>query len=204
MKKIILIMLIIFIGSQDLQSQAKWRKELLLQIAALQVYIGYAKKGYSVVKKGLNFIGDVKKGEVNLHSDYYKSLKKINPKIKKYSRVGEIIFLQIKIIKISNSTFKYLKKDDLFNGNELDYIERSFGRLFQNCSRTLDELLIVTQDDNIEMKDDQRIKRIDGLYRIMMQDYTFCKTFSQETQSLLLSRHIQRNETELSRSLYGL
>jgi hypothetical protein len=189
---------------QNLQAQAKWRKELLLQIAALQVYIDYAKKGYNVVKKGLNFIGDLKKGELNLHSDYLSSLKKINPKIKKYSRVADIILLQLKIIKISNNTFKQLRRDDLFSGNELDYIERSFDRLFENCNRTLDELLIVTTDAELEMKDDQRVERIDALYGVMVSNYEFCLEFSNETKMLTLSKVKEKNDAGWSRSANGL
>ncbi|MDQ1164672.1 hypothetical protein [Flavobacterium sp. SORGH_AS_0622] len=56
MKKIILTAAMVLVLFQGLHAQAKQRKELLLQIAALQVYIDYAKKGYSAVSKGLNFI----------------------------------------------------------------------------------------------------------------------------------------------------
>jgi hypothetical protein len=204
MKKVILILVLAGLSIQNLQAQAKWRKELLLQIAALQVYIDYAKKGYNVVKKGLNFIGDVKKGEVNLHSDYLGSLKKINPKIKKYSRVGEIVLLQLKIIRISNNTFRQLKQDDLFHGDELDYIERSFDRLFENCNRTLDNLLMVTMDAKLEMKDDERIERIDNLYKTMISDYEFCLSFSNEVKILSLSKVNEKNNVERIRTLNGL
>lgn len=204
MKKVILILVLAGLSIQNLQAQAKWRKELLLQIAALQVYIDYAKKGYNVVKKGLNFIGDVKKGEVNLHSDYLASLKKINPKIKKYSRVGEIVLLQLKIIRISNNTFRQLKQDDLFHGDELDYIERSFDRLFENCNRTLDDLSMVTMDAKLEMKDDERIERIDNLYKTMISDYEFCLSFSNEAKILSLSKVNEKNNVERIRTLKGL
>lgn len=204
MKKVILILVLLGLSIQHLQAQAKWRKELLLQIAALQVYIDYAKKGYNVVKKGLNFIGDVKKGEVNLHSDYLGSLKKINPKIKKYSRVGEIVLMQLKIIRISNNTFKQLRQDDLFHGDELAYIERSFDRLFENCNRTLDDLLMVTMDTKLEMKDDQRIQRIDNLYKTMLGDYEFCRAFSNEAKMLSVSKVSEKNNVERMRTLSGL
>ncbi|MDQ1166374.1 hypothetical protein [Flavobacterium sp. SORGH_AS_0622] len=76
MKKTAVILITLFVFNQGMSGQAKQRKELILQIAALQVYIDYAKKGYSAVSKGLNFIGDARKGEVNLHSDYFTSLLK--------------------------------------------------------------------------------------------------------------------------------
>ena len=204
MKKLVLILLLIFISAQDLTAQRKWQKEMLLQIAALKVYMEYAQKGYNVARKGLTFIGDLKKGELNLHSDYFNSLGKMNPKIKNYSKVAEIVLLQLKIIRISNKTIKQLQSDDLFAGNELQYIERSFERLFDNCNQTLEELLLVTTDATLEMKDDQRLARIDLLYKTMMQDYTFCKSFSQQSLLLGIAKARDKNEVKQQRELQGL
>jgi hypothetical protein len=204
MKKIVLLFLLCCFTNYDMQAQAKWRKELLLQIAALKVYIEYAQKGYSTVKKGLNFIGDLKKGELNLHSDYFNSLRKTNPKIKKYYKVAGIISLQLKIIKISNNTFKELRKDDLFHGDELDHIERSFDRLFDNCNRTLDELLTVSTDTKLAMKDDERIKRIDTLYKMMMNDFVFCQALSNQSKILLINKAKEKSEVKSAHLIYGL
>lgn len=204
MKKILLILCIIGLCSQEMQAQAKQRKMLLLQIAALQTYIGYAKKGYSVVKKGLNFISDVKNGEVNLHGDYFNSLKKVNPKVKNYVKATEIIALQIKIIKIHKKTSKQLRQNDLIHGDELDYIERAFDKLIDNCNETLDELLIISTDTNLEMKDDQRIERIDDLYRRMMDDYSFCENFSREIKMLSISKAKEKNDVKQSHVLHDL
>jgi hypothetical protein len=204
MKKIILLCLILLFLNHEIQAQAKQRKELLLQIAALQVYIDYAKKGYSVVSKGLNFIGDAKRGEVNLHGDYFTSLLKINPKVKNYYKTAEILSIQFKIMKICKRTYSDLTGSDLFHGNELDYIERSFERLLENCSDTLDQLLIITTDSKLELKDDQRIERIDALHKMMLEDYNFCLSFSNEAKLLYLSKSREKGDARNAATIYGL
>lgn len=204
MKKVIVLLFAGFVLNQGIHAQAKQRKELLLQIAALQVYMDYAKKGYSAVSKGLNFIGDVKKGEVNLHGDYFTSLLKINPKIKNYYKTAEIICLQFKIMKMYKSTYTKLKTDDLFQGNELDYIERCFARLLESCDDTLDQLLVLTTDSELELKDDQRIERIDELYKTMVGNYDFCLSFSNEAKLLSLSKSHEKRSAESTQSIYGL
>lgn len=204
MKKVIVLLFAGFVLNQGIHAQAKQKKELLLQIAALQVYMDYAKKGYSVVSKGLNFIGDVKKGEVNLHGDYFTSLLKINPKIKNYYKTAEIISLQFKIMKTYKSTYTKLKTDDIFEGNELDYIERSFTRLLESCDDTLHQLLVLTTDSELELKDDQRIERIDELYKTMVDNYDFCLSFSNEAKLLSLSKSRERISSESTKSIYGL
>ncbi|WP_228520472.1 hypothetical protein [Flavobacterium sp. CSZ] len=198
------ISLIVLLFHQGIQAQAKQRKELLLQIAALQVYIDYAKKGYSVVSKGLNFIGDAKRGEVNLHGDYFTSLLKINPKVKNYYKTAEILSMQFKIMKICKRTYSDLKGSDLFHGNELDYIERSFERLLENCNDTLDQLLFITTDSKLQLQDDQRIERIDALHKMMVEDYNFCLSFSNEAKLLSLSKSREKGDAQNAGSIYGL
>lgn len=204
MKKILLLLFIVGLCLQEMQAQAKQRKVLLLQIAALQTYIGYAKKGYTVVKNGLNFIGDAKNAEVNLHSDYFSSLKKVNPKVHHYVKVAEIIALQIKIIKVYKKTFEQLQGGDLFHGDELDYIERTFDKLIDNCNETLNQLLVIATDVKLEMTDDQRIERIDGLHKTMLDDYSFCENFSRELKVQSLSKAKEKNDVKQSQVLLGL
>lgn len=204
MKKIAVILIMLCVFNHSMTGQAKQRKELLLQIAALQVYIDYAKKGYSAVSKGLNFIGDARKGELNLHGDYFSSLLKINPKVRNYYKTAEIIFMQFKIMKLCKKTLAELKTADLFHGNELDYIERSFEKLLQSCSQTLDQLLVITTDAELELKDDQRIERIDLLHKTMVEDYNFCLSFSSEAKLLSISKSKDKKDYEGVNELYGL
>ena len=204
MKKIAVLLVALCVFNQSMSGQAKQRKELILQIAALQVYIDYAKKGYSAVSKGLNFIGDARKGELNLHGDYFTSLLKINPKIRNYYKTAEIISMQFKIMKLCRKTLADLKTADLFHGSELDYIERSFGRLLQSCSQTLDELLVITADAELELNDDQRLERIDNLHKNMLEDYNFCLSFSSEARLLSVSKTADKKDSKNVEELYGL
>lgn len=204
MKKIFLVILITAITTGNLRAQAKQQRMLLEQIAALQVYIGYAQKGYSTVKKGLHTIGDLKRGEFNLHKDYLNSLKTVNPKIKKYARVTEIIVLQIKIMKSYKSLNQQIRQDDLFHGDEIDYIKRVFERLIKNCDDNLDELLTIITDGQLEMKDDERMKRIDRFYQNIFDNYTFSESFSNQTKILAVSKATELKEAKNSRVLSGI
>jgi hypothetical protein len=188
----------------NIQAQAKQQRMLLQQIAALHVYIGYAQKGYSVVKKGLNTVGDLKRGEFNLHTDYLNSLKAVNPKVKKYARVAEIIALQLKITKSYKSLYQQIRQGDLFYGDEVDYIKRVFERVLENCDDNLDELVNVVTDGKLEMKDNERITRIDIIYQNMLDNYTFSESFSNQTKLMALSKSKELKEAKTSRVLHGI
>lgn len=204
MKKLILVFLLVGFFKGNIQAQPKQQRMLLQQIVALQTYIGYAQKGYSVAKKGLGAISDFKRGEFNLHGDYLNSLMAVNPKIKKYARVAEIIALQIKIIKNYKNLYKQIRQDDLFHGDEVDYIQRVFERLIENCHTNMDELLIIVSDGQLELKDDERMKRIDTIYQNMLDNYTFSESFSNQTKVMALSKAMELKEAKTSRVLSGI
>ena len=204
MKKIVLFLLFAGFLNGNIYGQAKQREALLKQIASLQIYIGYAQKGYSVAKNGLNTIGDFKRGEFNLHTDYFNSLKKVNPKIKKYARIAEIISLQVKIIKSYGGIYRQIKHDDLFHGDEMDYIKRVFDRLIQNCDDNFKELITIITDGQLKMKDDERMKRIDAIYQNMLENEAFCESFSNQTRLISLSRTTDTKEVKTSRAVRGI
>lgn len=213
MKKIFLFLLLLASASGNLQAQtlAEWfqqkktqKKYLLQQIAALQIYIGYAQKGYQIAKEGLTTIGGFTRGEFNFHADYFNSLKVVNPEIKHYAKVAEIIGLQVKVVQNYNSTFRKLKSTDVFSNDELNYIRSAFSNLLDDCEKTLDELITVTTDGKLEMKDDERIARIDQLYLDMQDKFTFCNSFSNDAKLLAVSRIKEQPEVKISRAFHGI
>ena len=205
MKKTIMVLAAVCLAVCQLQAQqAKQKRMLLLQIAALRTYADYAAKGYKAVKNGLNFISGAKKGEVSLHSGYFTSLASVNPKVKNYGRAAEIITLQIKIARSYKRTMESLHQDDLFHGSELDYIERTFKRLLDSCNDSLDTLLLIAASTSLEVKDDERIKRIDKLYEAAQEDYAFCEKFSGELKILALSKAKEKNDARQAGALFGL
>lgn len=197
--------------STKAQTFAEWfrqsatqKKYLLQQIAALQMYIGYVQKGYSIAKQGLNTISDIKNGEFNLHKDYFNSLKTVNPKIKNYSKVADIILLQVNIIKIYKEAAKQLKQSGTFKANEITYIDGVFERLLDDCAKTIDALITITTSGELEMKDDERLKRIDALYSDMQGKYTFVLGFSNEAKLLATSRISEQKDIQIIRALNGI
>lgn len=212
MKRLLILILFVILSTGiKAQTFGEWfrqsatqKKYLLQQIAALQVYIGYVQKGYSIAKQGLNTISDIKNGEFNLHKDYFNSLKTVNPKIKTYSKIADIIALQVNIIKIYKEAAKQIKQSGTFNAGEITYTNSVFERLLEDCIKTVDELIAVTTSGQLEMKDDERLKRIDDLYNDMQDKYTFVKGFSNEAKLLAVSRIREQNDIQISRSINGI
>jgi len=204
-KQLLLCCLLTGLLSDSLQAQNKQVKVLLEQIAALHIYIGYVQDGYSTVKNGLDVICDFKRGELNLHAGYFSSLRMVNPAVKEYIKVAEIIALRAKILQSSNNTRNLLQQDgDFFNGNELAYVGKVYDKLLEDCERILNDLEAVVTDGQLEMKDDERMERIDMLHANMTDNYIFCKHFGNSTKVLAVSRIKEKMDVQNARALRGI
>lgn len=204
-----LFILLITIGTKaQAQTTAEWlqqkktqKKYLMQQIAALQMQLGYVKKGYSIAKDGLNLIGDLKEGEFDLHKDYFNSLKTVNPRIRHYSKIADIVSLQVEIVKTYKNTLKF--SEGLTPG-EIRFAGKKFELLLNNTSDILNELLTVTSDGKLEMKDDERIKNIDKLYNAMLENAGYAKKFSNEIKGIQVTRKQEKIDIQTSHKLHGI
>jgi hypothetical protein len=175
-------------------------KYMLQQIAALQVYIGYAEKGYSIAQQGLTFIGELKKGEFDLHSAFFSSLKAVNPSIANYAKVADIISYQESIVK----DFKKILQLKNMNPAEINYLNSVYNNMSSECTKSLNDLINLITNDTYEMKDNERVHRIDEIYSDMKDKYAFTQSFTSEAGMLSLNRSSETGDTGTLSNLYNL
>ena len=201
----------IFSGSLIAQTWQEWfqqkktqKKYLFLQIAALKVHLSYVKKGYDIANKGINIVHTIKQGDFKLHRDFLASLKQVNPKIKNYSKIPEIIGYQSRIIKITRKSLLTIRASKQFTTVEMDYCKQVFDNLLNECAKTIDDLFLVVTSQVFEMKDDERLQRIDKLYVDSQDKYAFCLSFKNETELLSAQRLPGRVEIDQSKIINAL
>ena len=213
MKKIIITVAFVALWLSPItaQTSGEWfnqkstqKKYLMQQIAALQVYISYAKKGYNIVSGGLNTIRDIKKGDLNIHNTFFNSLKAINPKIARYQKVADIISYQIRIIKQAKQTMAYIRETKQFSTEEIEYNRKVFDFLLQDCLEGINELLAIITSGELEMKNNERLTRIDKLYTDMQDKYTFCTVMSEDMALLAAQRMGEYWEIQKSKLINGM
>ena len=185
--------------------QKQTQKEYLIeQIAALQVYVDYVEKGYDIARKGLNTIGNIKKGDLSLHTDYFNSLKSVSPAVQKYARVADIIQLQLEIMSLHKNNSKQIKQSGQFNAGELSYMEQVYSNFLEQSTALMDNLIQVTTTGKLEMKEDERIKRINALYNTMQDFHAFANSFYTQANVLAVQRQKEQQDVNISRLLNGI
>ena len=186
------------------RQKATQKKYLLQQIVSLQLYADYLSKGYSMARKGLHAIQDIKHGDFNLHSDYFSSLQNISPKIKRYTRTAEIISLQISISKQIIRTIMDCKQSNQLTRSEFGYIQNVFQKVLNDCAEIIDLLNQLIIDNKLSMKDDERIVAIDRICKEMQDNYAFTMSFGNSAKTLCAQRDQEKRELVIEQKLNGL
>jgi hypothetical protein len=168
------------------------------QIVALRVYAGYVNDGYEIVSEGVQSVKSLKNGEFNLHDIFFESLKVINPSIRSSGKVPEIISLQLNIIKRLNKleTLQYLP------AYQREYIANVKTKVFEDGHKDLEELSLVITSGQLEMKDEERMKRIDKIHASMSDKFSFTQSFCNELSILIHQKRSEVQSIIQTRNLY--
>lgn len=183
--------------------QAKQDRVMLQQIAFLKTYGSYLKKGYTIARDGLSFVGRMKSGELGLHSLFFDGLQLVNPRLREYEKVYAIVTLNGHILE-KNEAIEQQLHDDLLYTDEKAYIRRVFSRVTGQARDDLDALYGLLTDTAIVADDAQRIARIDALAEAMQLHYFFARGFSDAVATLTAARQKEQRDLRTSRQLYNV
>ncbi len=173
------------------------KKYLAKQIVLLRLYLGSLKKGYEIADKGLTTIHNIKNGDFNLHRDFFGSLKNVNPHIKNSAKVADIIAFQVYIIQNIKRVNNFCKNNEYFTPEEIRYVAAVYSNMLFLCDASISELLTIIRSNETEMKDDERLVRIDKLYDDMLDKHAFVQSFDSDVR--LIARERERETRSVER-----
>lgn len=179
------------------------KKYLLEQIAAYQVYLEYAKKGYSIAKDGTKLIGDIKNGGFDLHHQYFNSLKIVNPQIRDASQSRDIVGMYNAMVKSQTVTIKLVESSRVFNSKEVLAIKEFHSNHLKEAAYCLQEWKLMIADNKLELSDDARILRMEKLHKEMQEKYGFQLQTDAKIRTLAESRIAECKDLENLKKLYG-
>lgn len=168
------------------------------QLVALKMYAGYLEKGYEIVGNGLHIVKDIKSGEFKLHQAFFNSLKDVNPAIRNSNKVTDIISIQLAIIK----SFKLINGNEYLSASNQAYISGVKKQLQEECGKDLAELLLVITSGKVEMNDEERIRRLDKVYKSMLDKSAFTQSFCNEVSLLARQKENEQRSINLIREYY--
>jgi hypothetical protein len=204
MKKMLLILLTVV--SLNCYSQSQEAQQLLLdweKLTQFKKILQDMYNGYKIVSKGYTTIRDISSGNFNLHKAFLDGLMDVSPAVKKYKRIADIINYQLQIVKQYKAAFDQFKADKNFTVDEITYMGKVYGNLFDESIKNLDELVMVITADKLRMSDDERMQAIDKIYASVEDQFSFLKDFNSSTLYLSMQRQNEQTEIDMSRKIHG-
>lgn len=189
-------------GAQSVEIQ-----QLILNIEKLSQFkkiLSDMKKGYELLSGGYKSVKDMTEGNFSLHKTFLDALMQVSPTVKNYKKIGEIVNLQIQLVRESKKGLDRFVKSGSFSQKELNYFEKVYGNLLNMSIRNLDELTMVITADKLRMSDDERLKVVDEVFLDMQDKIAFLRNFNNSSNIVMLQRARETKDAYASKELYEL
>lgn len=213
MKQVIITTLLVLQGflafsqspnfNEWLRQKKTQRRYLVEQIAALQVYLGYVKKGYNIVDKGLTTIGNIKGATHDLDNAYLRSLKQVSPVITNSPKYTETKSHYQTILRDLHKLSNDAQQDVNFSARERNYIRAVYEKMRTDCNASMEAFLLAVSPEIAEMQDAERLARLDKVHAEMGDRLAFTKHFVSTTRALSMQRAKEKQSIELMKKLNG-
>lgn len=189
------------------QTFAEWfsqkktqQKYLLQQIAALQLYSGYLKKGYQIAGGGLGAVTGSLKDELGLHTAYYNTLKEVNPALKDNPQLKDILAWQGDILQAVSQ----LNKADYLSQGERQYLAKVKDALLADCNQQIAALQKLLTNGSLEMSDDERISRLNTIHLFMQSNHRFAADFTSRVKLYGIQKRKEAGSLSSTKKLWGI
>ncbi|RAJ80119.1 hypothetical protein CLV59_105226 [Chitinophaga dinghuensis] len=211
MKRVIFVMMLLISSHLLFCIPARAQADELAQLALNIQKLSQLKKilqnmynGYQIISKGYNTVKDLSQGNFNLHEVFLNGLYSINPAIKNYKRIPDIINYQARIVKEYKTAFNAFRSSNVFSIDEVEYMAAVYGRLTKESLKNIEELTLIITASKLRMSDDERLKGIDRIYIEMEDAWLFLCNFNNQAKMLGLQRAKASNDVEMVKVLYGI
>lgn len=208
--KFIVVIVVFFfclVSEKIATAQAQEMQQLILDIEKLTQLKGILsdmKIGYQIYQQGYGSISQLSKGNFDLHSVYLNGLLSVNPTVKNYGRLAEIITQQASLMSEYKSAYKQFKQSGSFSANELNYMSHVYTQLINQSLQNLDDLTNVLTAGKLRMSDDERMRAIDKIYFASSDKLQFLRHFNRQGILLNIQRSKDAGDTRTIKQLYGI
>lgn len=179
--KVLLVGLCCILQLQLASAQSAEVEQLLLNVeklAQLKQMLTDMKKGYETISQGYSRIKNISQGNFSLHELFLGRLLAVNPELRKYRRVTDIVSYQLQLVREYKAAFGRFNAAGNFTPAEINYLSNVYSNLFDRSIQNLDELAMVLTASKLRMSDDERLEAIDRIYADMQEKLFFLRSFN--------------------------
>ncbi|MHA7129257.1 hypothetical protein [Algoriphagus namhaensis] len=188
------------------QAQTDEVQQLLLNVEKLEQLremLENMREKYQILSQGYQQIKGIAEGNFTLHQSFLNRLVQVNPQVRAYHKVGEILDIQVGLIRGLAKVRKEMEWADFLQEGEFVQIDRLFGIWSRSSLNLLEELFLVLSDNTLQMDDWERIEAIDRVHRSVVELSQGVAMFSNSLSQLGHLRSKKSAEIQTVQSLLG-
>lgn len=208
MKKILIILVLgccAFTGRS--QSIVELAEQLVIdgeQLAVMRSTLQELVQGYEQLKNGFTHIRDIVKDNFRLHKTFLDALWVLSPAVRGDPRITGIINTTSRIMAAYRSGGAMVAGSPVFTAQELDYMQGVLSALLSRCNQQLEELTMVTTDDELRMSDEQRIAVLGRIDTETRAENRFIQDFNNTIAVEAARRRKEAGDLHTLKILYGI
>jgi hypothetical protein len=172
------------------------------QIVELQLYLEAVKKGYRIVRSGLETIHSIRNGEFDLHNIFYTGLWKVNPEIRKLPETILILDFSQKAYRNCASLARRLRTDNTLTETERKYLLGLCNNLVADIDANVDALASILTPGKVQMDDAERTRRINTFFEVSGRQLRVSTSINGEASTLARARTKEATEMKSITNYY--
>lgn len=158
---------------------------------------------YDQLRSGYTHIRDIVRDNFNLHKSFLDALWILSPAVRSDPRLASLLNRTTNLITHWQRTTR-LGGSPFFTTQERSTITATLDALFQRCSQAIEELTLVTTDNELRMSDAQRLTAIDRIDAQVAAGEVFLQQFKDMLALEAARRGREANDITTLKALYGL
>jgi len=189
------------------QSVADDIQQLLLDVeklSQLKQILTQTYQEYKVLQQGYEKIKGLSEGTFSLHKAFLDGLLDVNPAVRSYNKVGDIIDKESNLLKGYQTASSQFRTNRLFTTEELEGFSANYGFFLQRGQKAVDELSMVMTDGGLRMSDAERLSAIDRIDRDMTRQLNLFHSFNNGISLLAAQRARAAGDIGTVKRLYGI
>lgn len=178
-------------------------KYLLKQVAGLQIYLSYARKGYEVIQKGSQVVQSLKEIDFKEHQTFFKSLDKLNAHLP-IEEKEKAMTIQSRIRVAHQQFLNQISSSKFINGDEKQALKNQLKILQAGINNEVKILTDLEKASYYQLSDKERWGKIETHYQNIQSYQKTSWSLRNDIKELIQYRKQAAKEVENSQQINGL
>ena len=174
------------------------------KLSTMRATLKDIQEGYAELQQGYTRVRDLVRDNFNLHQVYLDALWILSPVLRSDPRLQTILNTEYRIVAIYQAASGRLGTQSVWSGGELTYISGTYSAVLERSLNCIDELTMITTDNQLRMTDDQRLAALDRIDGEIKSDLAFLQRFDDELAIEAVRRTREANDINTLKSLHGI